>query len=82
MPRSKCLYIFTKKQDNLGLDLQCILKVKEYLSKKLNFQDAKNNVSKLIKTKIVSFFSVDHNDIFDHEYCIGLGNLLSIQCTC
>ena len=43
------------------------------------FQDAKNNVSKLIKTNlIVSFFSVDHNDIFDHEYCIGLGNLLSI----
>ena len=32
MPRSKCLYIFTKKQDNLGLELQCILKVKEYLS--------------------------------------------------
>ena len=74
MPRSKCLYIFTKKQDNLGLELQCILKVKEYLSEVLNFQDAKNNVSKLIKTKIVSFFSVD----FDHEYCIGLGNLLSI----
>ena len=32
MPRSKCLYIFTKKQDNLGLELQCILKVKENLS--------------------------------------------------
>ena len=32
MPRSKCLYIFTKKQDSLGLELQCILKVKEYLS--------------------------------------------------
>ena len=57
MPRSKCLYIFTKKQDNLGLDLQCMLKVKEYLiSYVLNFQDAKDNVSKLIKTKIVSFF--------------------------
>ena len=64
---------FTKKQDNLGLELQCILKVKEYLNQVLNFQDAKNNVSKN------SFiFSVDHNDIFDHEYCIGLGNLLSI----
>ena len=25
-------YIFTKKQDSLGLELQCILKVKEYLS--------------------------------------------------
>ena len=79
MPRSKCLNIFTKKQDNLSLELQCILKVKEYLSQVLNFQAAKNNVNKLIKTKIVSFFSLDHND---HEYCIGLGNLLSIYCTC
>ena len=50
------IYI-TEKQDNLGLELQCILKVKEYLSLKvLNFQDAKNNVFKLIKIKIVSFF--------------------------
>ena len=32
MSRLKCLYIFTKKQDNLGLELQCILKVKESLS--------------------------------------------------
>ena len=55
-PLKVFIYIFTKKQDNLGLELQCILKVKEYLSKVLNFQDAKNNVSKLIKTKIVSFF--------------------------
>ena len=42
-----------------GLELQCLLKLV------LVFQDAKNNVS-----KIVSFFSVDHNDIFDHKYCI------------
>ena len=42
------------------------------------FPGCENNVSKPIKTKIVSFFSVDHNEIFDHEYCIGLGNLLSI----
>ena len=27
----------------------------------------------------ISFLvSVDHDDIFDHGYCIGLGNLLSI----
>ena len=32
MPRSKCLYIFYEKQDNMGLELKCILKVKEYLS--------------------------------------------------
>ena len=32
MPRSKCLYIVTKKQEIVGLELQCILKVKEYLS--------------------------------------------------
>ena len=67
-----------KKQDNLGIELQCILKVKEHLSKVLNFQDAKNNVSKLIKNQDGFIFSVVHNDIFDHEYCIGLGNLLSI----
>ena len=24
------------------------------------------------------FFSVDHNNIFDHKYCIDPGNLLSI----
>ena len=47
---------FTKKQDNLGQELQCTIKVKEDLSKVLNFQDAKNNVFKLIKIKIVSFF--------------------------
>ena len=30
---AQSVYIFlTKKQDNLGLELQCILKVKEYLS--------------------------------------------------
>ena len=45
------IYI-TEKQDNLGLELQCILKVKEYLSLKvLNFQDAKYNVFKLITIK-------------------------------
>ena len=33
---------------------------------------------RLIKIKIVSFFSVDHNDIFDHKYCIDPGNLLNI----
>ena len=40
---------FTKKQDNLGQELQCTIKVKEDLSKERNFQDAKNNVFKLIK---------------------------------
>ena len=30
---------------------------------------------KLIKIKIVSFFSVDHNDIFDHKYCIDPGGV-------
>ena len=69
------LIYFTKKQDNLGQELQCTSKVKEDLSKVLNFQDAKNNVFKLIKIKIV-FFSIDHNDIFDHKKCIGSGNLL------
>ena len=24
------------------------------------------------------FFSVDHNDIFDHKYCIDPGNLIII----
>ena len=51
------VYIFfTKKQDNLSQELQCTITVKEDLSKVLNFQDAKNNVFKLIKIKIVSFF--------------------------
>ena len=45
-----------KKQDNLGQELQCTIKVKEDFSKVLNFQDAKNNVFKLIKIKVVSFF--------------------------
>ena len=33
---------------------------------------------KLVKIKIVSFFSADHNGIFDHKYCIDPGNLFSI----
>ena len=47
--------MFIKKQDNLGQELQCTLKVKEDLSSELNFQDAKNNVFKLIKIKKVLF---------------------------
>ena len=35
----------------LGPDLQCLLKVKEDLSLVLIFQDAKNNVSNWFKTK-------------------------------
>ena len=31
----------------------------------------------LCDNEIVSFFSVDHNDI-DHKYCIDTGNLFSI----
>ena len=77
MPRLIVFIYFTKKQDNLGQELQCTIKVKEDLSKVLNFHDAKNNVFKLIKIKIVSFF-IDHNDIFDHKKCIGPVNLLSI----
>ena len=56
MPRLIVFIYFTKKQDNLDQELQCTIKVKEDLSKVLNFQDAKNNVFKLIKIKIVSFF--------------------------
>ena len=57
MPWLIVFIYFTKKQDNLGQELQCTIKVKEDLSKVLNFQDAKNNdVFKLIKIKIVSFF--------------------------
>ena len=78
MPRLIVFIYFTKKQDNLGQELQCTIKVKEDFSKVLNFQDAKNNVFKLIKIKIVSFFSIDHNDIFDHKKCTDPGNLLSI----
>ena len=76
MPRLLVFIYFTKKQDNLGQELQCTIIVKEDTSKVLNFQDAKNNVFKLIKIKIVSFFSIDHNDIFDHKKCINPGNLL------
>ena len=78
MPRLIVFIYFTKKQENLGQELQCTIKVKEDLSKVLNFQDAKNDVFKLIKIKKVSFFSIDHDDIFDHKKCIGPGNLLSI----
>ena len=56
MPRLKVFICFTKQQDNLGQEIQCTIKVKEDLSKVLNFQDAKNNVFKLIKIEIVSFF--------------------------
>ena len=56
MPRLIVFIYFTKEQDNLGQELQCTIKVKADLSKVLNFQDAKNNVFELIKTKLVSFF--------------------------
>ena len=36
----------------------------------MKFQTAKNQNSFI--------FSVDHNDIFDHKYCIDPGNLFSI----
>ena len=78
MPRFIVFIYFNKKQDNLGQELQCTIKVKENLSKVLNFQDAKINVFKLIKIEIVSFFPIVHNDVFDHKKCIGPGNLLSI----
>ena len=39
-----------------GLELQCLLKVKEDLSSVLIFQDAKKQRFKLIKIKIASFF--------------------------
>ena len=41
---------------NSGPGITMLLKVKEDLSYVLIFQDAKNNVIKLIKIKIVSFF--------------------------
>ena len=53
-----------------GLELQCLLKVKEELVK---------NFFKLIKIKIVSFFSENHIDIFDHKYRVDSGNLFSIK---
>ena len=34
---------------------------------------------KLIKSKIVSFFSVDHIDISDHKYCIDPSNSFSVE---
>ena len=60
----------------MGPKLQCLLKVEKGL-KVLIFKDAKNNVSNLLNRN--SFiFSVDHNDILDHKYCIDPGNLLNI----
>ena len=56
MPRLIVFIYLTKKQYNLGKELQCTIEVKEDLSKVLNLQDAKNNVFKLIKIKIVYFF--------------------------
>ena len=56
MPRLIVFIYLTKKQDNLGKELLCTIKVKEDLSKVLNLQDAKNKVFKLIKIKIVYFF--------------------------
>ena len=38
--------------------------------RKITFQTDKNQNSFI--------FSVDHNDIFDHKYCIDQGNLLRI----
>ena len=35
-----------------------------------------------MKIKIVSFFSVDHNDIFDNKYFIDPGNILASNITC
>ena len=43
----------------------------------LIFQDAKNDVLNWLKSKLFHF-SVDHNDIFDHKYCIDPGNLFSM----
>ena len=36
----------------------------------------------IILRSIDSFFSLDHNDIFDHKYCIDTGNLFSINIAC
>ena len=33
-------------------------------------------VSNVLKSKLIHF-SVDHNDIFDQEYCIDRGNLFN-----
>ena len=38
--------------------------------RKITFQTDKNQNS--------SILSVDNNDIFDHKYCIGTGNVFSI----
>ena len=56
-------------------ELQCLLKVKEDLS--IDFSGCETLRFKLIKIKKIHF-SVDHNDIFDHKYCIDPGNLFSI----
>ena len=38
---------------------------------------AKNDDLNWLKSKLFHF-SVDHNDIFDHKYCIDPGNLFSM----
>ena len=45
---------------------------------RINFSGCEKERFKLIKIKIVSFFSEDHDDIFDHKYHIDPGNLFSI----
>ena len=62
--------------EDLGPELQCLLKVKEDLLSLLIFQDAKIDVLNWLKSKLFHF-SVDHN-IFDHKYCIDPGNLFSM----
>ena len=59
-----------------GLGVISLLRVKEDLS--IDFSGCKKEHFKLIKIKIFSFFSSDHNDIFDHKYCIDPGILFSI----
>ena len=72
------LRLLLPEYEDIGPELHCLLKVKEnLLSQVLIFQDAKNNVLNLLKSKKFHF-SVDHNDIFDHKYCIYPGNLFSM----
>ena len=80
----KIPHCFTKKQDNLGQELQCTINVKELtdLSKVLNFQDAKNNVFKLIKIKIVSFVSIDHKISLTTRNASVLAIYLAFNVTC
>ena len=64
------LGLLLPEYEELGPELHCPLKVIFSGCEKIRF--------KLIKIKIVSFFSVDHNDIFDHKYYIYPGNLFSM----